>query len=402
MNKVKPRAVLSAIFAVCMTAAFCIPIGYMSVSTLTKEKESYSYYENRLLAEEPEYTTDGLLSGALMNDIETYIKDHATLRDSIVGIYTAMNLDILKRPVVNGVVITDDALLPYNAPERVSDDEIAEAADKTAANLRLHSEEVGAYGGYFCYVAVPCQYVFFEDSYPTYLGNRSEYTAASSAALFSRLDSCGVNYIDMKAVFDSLGARPEFSSTVDNHYGIIGVYETYRAIMNNIIEGSPFRPYVLTEESSTLTTLPNDYLGSRSRKLLGMRGGNEKLSIIEPINNIPFDRYDNDNTDPIHIVYNIPSDPNERVLYELYMSGDVAKTVIETDRPELPSILIYGDSFTNPVECIAYTGFDTMYSYDFRHYDEMSLSEIIEEYKPDAVVCIRDYEAMLNYESNGC
>lgn len=87
MNKVKPRAVLSAIFAVCMTAAFCIPIGYMSVSTLTKEKESYSYYENRLLAEEPEYTTDGLLSGALMNDIETYIKDHATLRDSIVGIY---------------------------------------------------------------------------------------------------------------------------------------------------------------------------------------------------------------------------------------------------------------------------------------------------------------------------
>lgn len=161
MNKVKPRAVLSAIFAVCMTAAFCIPIGYMSVSTLTKEKESYSYYENRLLAEEPEYTTDGLLSGALMNDIETYIKDHATLRDSIVGIYTAMNLDILKRPVVNGVVITDDALLPYNAPERVSDDEIAEAADKTAANLRLHSEEVGAYGGYFCYVAVPCQYVFF-------------------------------------------------------------------------------------------------------------------------------------------------------------------------------------------------------------------------------------------------
>ena len=145
-------------------------------------------------------------------------------------------------------------------------------------------------------------------------------------------------------------------------------------MMNKITEESPFRPDILEDGDYKLTVLPNNYLGSRSRKLLGMRGDDEKLGMIEPILEIPFDRYDNDSTDPIHTVYTVPSAPDKDVLYGLYMGGDVAKTVIKTERPELPSILIYGDSFTNPVECITYTGFDTMYSYDFRHYDDMTLS----------------------------
>ena len=401
MKTERLKNVLSAVFSIGMIAAFCILIGAMSFRTITRNKDTYSYYENRRLAAEPEYTTDGLLSGTLMSDIETYTKDHAALRDRILSIYTDINLNILKRPVVNSIVITDDALLPYNAPETVDHSKIDSAADQVAANLHLHSDEVASYGGYFCYIAVPCQYVFFEDSYPWYLNNRSEYTAASSSALFSKLDECGVNYIDMKSVFDSLGARPEFSSKVDNHYGIVGAYETYRAMMNKITEESPFRPDILEDGDYKLTVLPNNYLGSRSRKLLGMRGDDEKLGMIEPILEIPFDRYDNDSTDPIHTVYTVPSAPDKDVLYGLYMGGDVAKTVIKTERPELPSILIYGDSFTNPVECITYTGFDTMYSYDFRHYDDMTLSEIIKEYKPDVVVCIRDYESMLNYKSNG-
>ena len=66
------------------------------------------------------------------------------------------------------------------------------------------------------------------------------------------------------------------------------------------------------------------------------------------------------------------------MLYSLYMGGDVGETVIETGRPDLPSILIYGDSFTNPVECLAYYSFDEMRSIDLRHYKDMTLADYIQ------------------------
>ena len=85
----------------------------------------------------------------------------------------------------------------------------------------------------------------------------------------------------------------------------------------------------------------------------------------------------------------------------MYMRMDVSITKIETNRSELPTVLIYGDSFTNALECILYLSCDTMYSIDLRHYTDSTLSEFIEETKPDYVFCLRDYEALLSTESNG-
>ena len=84
------------------------------------------------------------------------------------------------------------------------------------------------------------------------------------------------------------------------------------------------------------------------------------------------------------------------------MGGDIANTVIDTGREELPSVLVYGDSFTNAVECIMYWSFDEMHSLDLRYYSgELSFKEYIETYQPDYVVCIRDYEAVLAANGNG-
>ena len=83
------------------------------------------------------------------------------------------------------------------------------------------------------------------------------------------------------------------------------------------------------------------------------------------------------------------------------MGGDVSVTEIVTNRPELPTVLIYGDSFTNAVESLIWYNFDTMYSLDFRHYNKMTLEEFIAEKKPDIVVCIRDYEQLINPTANG-
>ena len=77
------------------------------------------------------------------------------------------------------------------------------------------------------------------------------------------------------------------------------------------------------------------------------------------------------------------------------------QTTIDTSRKELPTILIYGESYTNALECILYLSFDRMDSLDLRHYRQMSLIDYIRVNKPDIVVGLRDYSVLLQVEDNG-
>lgn len=109
----------------------------------------------------------------------------------------------------------------------------------------------------------------------------------------------------------------------------------------------------------------------------------------------------NNGTNSLPAVYQMPENNEEFITYNFYMDGDIGETIIKTKRPELPSVLIYGDSFTNPLESLIYYSFNEMRSLDFRHYNEKSLQEYISEYKPDIVICVRDYESMIYEDGNG-
>lgn len=387
----KTTKIAAVVFVIC----FALFISAMAVFTVTSDKSRYSYFENRTRAAKPEITKAGLLDGSFMTDAETYAKEYVCLRDKWLTADTAVSL-MLGRPVVNGVVVTDTVLLPELTDMTDSDESITKQAEKIASNLLAHKEQVEAYGGHFLYVAVPCQYVCYEDAYPWYLPNKAEYTAKSSAALFAALDEAGVDYTDMLSVFGD-GAK-RYSSAIDNHFGMDGAYLTYREIIMKLNEGGVGAP-LMAESDFTREVLPNRYLGSRTRKLLGIAKSDEKLTVLYPKDDIPFTRSDGGKAADAS-VYDIPATDKD-ALYGVYMGGDIPETVIDTGRHDLPTVLIYGDSFTNAVECAAWCSFDKMYSFDFRYYDGKTLAELISELRPDAVVCIRDFEAMLSPYANG-
>ena len=93
----------------------------------------------------------------------------------------------------------------------------------------------------------------------------------------------------------------------------------------------------------------------------------ELYTMPDTAEDIPFTRFDNGAAAEA-TVYALPGSDAEPLTYGLYMGGDIAETVIQTDRPELPNALIFGDSFTNPVECLAYYSFNELRSVDLRHY----------------------------------
>ena len=382
------------------TVLFAVLLMAGGVRLLTEEKQTFSYFENRNLAQMPERTQETVADGSYFSNIELFLKEHAPLRDEVLVGKTKVDLELLKRPLVNDVVIGEDLLLPYNKYQVLDQADIEQKAEVIAQNLQAHSEQARAYGGEFYYVAVPCQYACLEEEYPWYMNNRKEYTDISSKALFDRLDEKKVRYIDMLQWYEEAGKPLSFTSTVDNHYGIEGAYDVYCELMKQINRDTGRDLEILEEGEYTLEELPHPYLGSRSRKIFGLWDSDEKLSVIKPKEEIPFRLFNYGGEVNNPSVYQIPQDINQEILYGIYMGGDISRTEIHTDREDLPSIFIYGDSFTNPVECLLWYGFDTMYSRDFRH-DSATPEEIIREYQPEIVVCIRDYEALLAPGGNG-
>ena len=373
----------------------------LMAATILLPKERYSYYENRNLSAFPEITAETVLSGQVFGDLETLFCDYAAGRTTALKAVTWCDLNVFHRPVVNDIVVTDDALLEqlYTMPD-TADDIARKAADVAADNAALR-DQIEAYGGHYCYIAVPCQYAYYEDEYPSYLENRSAYTAAELAALNSAMDAQGITHVDMGPIFDSLGHLPAFSSKVDNHYGLRGAYETYRAAVQALHSAYGLAlPFPEEGTDVDFTALPNPYMGSRTRKLLGLRGNDEKLLTAAFREDIPLTRFDNGG-EVAATVYALPATDTEPLTYGLYMGGDIAETILRTDRPELPSVLIFGDSFTNPVESLAYYSFDELRSIDLRHDTAQSLSDHIATYKPDVVLCIRDYQSLLSREYNG-
>ena len=149
-------------------------------------------------------------------------------------------------------------------------------------------------------------------------------------------------------------------------------------------------------EGLEITPVDSSFLGSRNRKLFGLFQSDDRLYTYTLADPVPFERYDNGN--PVEATVFAADRQN---MYNYYMGGDVAETVIHTNRPELPDVLVVGDSFTNALETILYTSFDEMRSLDFRHYTEKSIYDYLEEYQPDVILYVRDDLSYIVTDGNG-
>lgn len=383
-----------------LVLAFAGFLAAAMVITLGKPQGGWSYYENRTLAQMEELTPQTLWDGTFANSVEPTLQDHAAGRNTLLKLSTWMDMELFHRPVVNQVIPVEGMLLSWNPYETPDAELIQQQADAMAGQLGELRDVVESYGGKFYYVAVPGQYTYFEETHPDFLNNRATYTDLEIPAFQQAMEEQGVTLIEMGEILAQQGNPPEYYSTVDYHYTFGGAYATYLAIMERINQDFDSSLTVLDEDSLVRETLPNPYLGSRARKVFGLWETDEKLEIGLPSQPIPFTRTDNGQEVPA-TVYTLPGNDTDEVAYAAYMGGDIAETVIDTGRDELPSLLIYGDSFTNPVEGLMYYSFDEMRTIDLRHYKDMTLADYIALYQPDVVVGIRDYESLLSTDYNG-
>lgn len=363
--------------------------------------DDYSIYENRMLATEPDREKWSLLNGTYFDDYETWLVDRSAVRTPALKLKTRADLDLFRRPVVNDVVVgkSRKLLLSWLDYETVQEDSYRNAADAMGEKAAAVNDAVTSYGGTFLWTIVPNQYVCYAGEYRSYLNNREEYSAETEKEITRVLEEHGIPYLDLSAEWAERGWPEGYMSTVDHHFTWDGCYDAYLSIMNELKElsGKDFKIYA--EDELVRKTVPRPYLGSSSKQFYGEWQSGETIDYAEPVIPVPFRRWENGiEVEPT--VYSFP-EGDDPVVYAFYMDGDKPDTLIRTYRPELPSILIFGDSFTNPLETILYLSFDEMRAVDLRHYDRLTITQYIELFQPDLVLYVRDLGNSLQPDGNG-
>lgn len=366
---------------------------------LTGNGPTALYYDNRAPEPAPQWSRWGLWTGEDFNQLDSYLSDRFPHRDDLIALDTQMDLTV-GRPVVHNVAVGDGALFPFHGFATWDTGYVATNAQGMADKLSFVQDQVEGYGGRLFYLGVPHQYSYFAQKYPTYMDNRQWLLGQVHDQFSAALETRGIPFVNMVEVFDGLGRPDEWYSQSDHHYTYDGMLETYRALLERVNAETGLGLTILTRDDLALDALPNPFLGSQNRQLYGRWPTEEKLTVGRLKEPIPFTRTDNgqrvDST-----LYALPQTGDEVVTYLVYMGGDVAETVIETNRPDLPTCLIWGDSFTNPLETLLWTSFDETRSLDLRYYNASTLSDYIARYQPDVVICLRDDTAWLDFTGNG-
>ncbi len=357
-----------------------------------------SVHENRTLAQIPVLSKEALLDGSYFSAWDTWLTDHIGGRERLMAWNTWLDYRLLGRPVVNDVVVDSEVLLPFQTYGTWDLSYLEGSAARVCDGLSSLEEAVSAYGGQFYYLGVPLQSSFYYDRYPSYLENRRWHVEAMTAAFSHAMEERGLTFLDLEPVYRSAESEQPLYAASDHHYTYYGAYLAYRTFLDRVRTDTGWDLPVLEEQDLTFQALDAPFLGSRNRKLYGLWTGSESAVIGIQRDPVPFTRTDNGAAVPATL-YTLPEEGSV-VDYNIYMGGDIAETVLQTDRPELPDLLIFGDSFTNPLETLLYTGFNETRCLDLRYY-QGSLLDYVRTYQPDVVLCVRDDTAYLSPEGNG-
>jgi hypothetical protein len=364
-----------------MVTAFAGVLLLVLAATVALPQPVTSHLENRDLAKQPKATLGRLVSGRYCRDWDTYLVDHVAYRESWVKAYAFITMRVLGKPDMADVIVGKGgrllvrpsvAPLPYRPALR-------QRAEIAARRLTTLAEFTRTNGGDFLFVGVPSPDSSLRAAYPPYYPFAGTSADLSADDFYRAAAGGGVKTVDLRTAFGRQDVERLYLQT-DHHWTLEGAFVGYTEMARAL----GIRP----RDRSTwhFVDLPNEFEGSRSRQVGFAFRTSEHLQIPQPAS-----------TDPCTItieghrvqsLYSLQADPSKPIGYSVYLGGNRPEVVIDTGRPELPDLLLFGDSYKQALVPFAYTHFDQTRVVDLRNYDRMSLYRYISTYKPDYVVMI--------------
>ena len=269
-----------------LITAFLAIITALPLLSLVSEKSELSVYENRFYAGMPVLSVETFWSGEYFAEWEKYLSDSTYKRDLILKSHAALELSVLGKNVVNGILVTDEALLKYVPPNENTYD-YTDPAALMADDLAGLREYINSYGGEFVFIGVPDQYSMFRDLYPQGLNNSDLLLCEIEDSFFSALEERGIPYINMRQEYINTGEPAKYYAKADHHYNLYGALYACEKLWDKLDGlGIPVAKSLPGEEE--IIRLPNEYQGSRERQLCFLPDVKDEFLVWTPT--VPFRR----------------------------------------------------------------------------------------------------------------
>lgn len=224
-------------------ALLALVLVLLTVADLVKEDRLFSETENRILAQKPEWSMEGILSGSYEEEYETYATDQFVSRDTWVMLKTRMDIALQKK-LIGGVYLAQDGyLIEQHLPEEYGQ----ETVDKRLDQLQKLTERYPN----TLVMLVPTADNILQDKLPAHAVSYDQ--RGLIAQVKERIGESHV--VDVFPILEEHREEQIYYKT-DHHWTTLGAYYGYQQWTQTV--GEMPRSYELQE----LTTVSDCFLGT--------------------------------------------------------------------------------------------------------------------------------------------
>lgn len=329
-----------------------------TAADLLKADRLFSETENRVLAQKPKLSLEGILSGSYEKEYEAYATDQFVHRDTWVMLKTRMDI-LLERKAIKGVYLAEDGSLieqhlPQNYDQAMADKrvgllrELTERYPQTLVMLAPTADNIQSY-------KLPPYAVSYDQ--------RQLLSQVKEAVGEERV-------IDLFPILEEHREEPVYYRT-DHHWTTLGAYYAYLEWARKV--GYPPRSY----DPKDLQTVSDTFLGTLHSRINPPMEA-DKIQIFPRTNNrkvkITYDFAKEDDS------YYVPSYLEGKNQYGYFLDDNHAFIEIETAyAANGKELFIIKDSYANSLIPILAPHYEKIYVLDLRYYNG-SLFSLMEQY----------------------
>jgi hypothetical protein len=372
----KRQQILMVVMFGTLLACLLLPI-------LVLPTRAISTTEVRGLAQKPPPPTSLTDLDNYFREWDGYLSDQIPYRDTWIKTYFFTQVRILGKSHTDKVIVGRNGYLfsvrTNVAEDRTALDKMIESATDLAVALQ---KRMSVYGGKALFVGLPDKNWLRRQDYPSGVPYPSLNDAAEggfAAALASR-------QLASLSLAPILEAHPDerIYYKTDHHWTFAGAYLGYTAIMQALDLGA------LEPKDLDYVSYPNPFSGSQNRSLGYVIPNDDTFSIGLAKNHVPYDLTVDGKQLPNSKRYCRPPQSTSTLLgYSTYYPyANSAEVIVDTHRPDLPDLLLVGNSFKGATQPLLYVSFNVTRQIDLRSYQAMSLLDYVTKYKPDYLVFI--------------
>ncbi len=338
-----------------LIVAFALIILALSVADVFIPDKATSDFENRPLAQKPEFTLDSLLDNEHAQKYEEYVNDQFVFRDEWISAKALLEAATLKVEN-NGILFGKDGYL-FEKQFNTVDEKFNQNLGFTLEFAKKYPQEN------VTFALIPSAYQVLKDELPIGTLNVNQQAYIQNA--YTQLEQADVSTVDILGKLNQ-HADEEIYYKTDHHWTTLGAYYGYVSYC----EQKGLTPVSLDALSKVEV---EDFYGTHYSKAKRIDIKPDILTYYDiPTTQVTIN---NEDVDGIYDYDKLET----RDKYSVFLRGNNAMTVIKSDNnlnksDKTTRVLVVKDSYFNSMAGFLTYNYDEVYVVDLRYLSVMSMA----------------------------